>query len=85
MEFYETKELKERAILAGVHTGAQDELKDTTDSSIAELESLTDTAGAEVVGILVQNKAIIENATYLGEGKLCELKQKTRKLQRQKD
>lgn len=81
MDFYETKELKERAILAGVHTGTQDEVKDTTDSSIAELESLTDTAGAEVVGILVQNKAIIENATYLGEGKLYELKQACKDLE----
>ncbi|MBE7027419.1 MAG: GTPase HflX [Ruminococcaceae bacterium] len=75
MEFHETKEITEKAILAGVHTGAIDELSDTTDSSIAELERLADTAGAEVVGILVQNRPVIENATYLGEGKLLELKE----------
>ena len=75
MEFHETKTLIERAILAGVHTGAIDELSDTTESSIAELSSLADTAGALVVGVLVQNRPMIENATYLGEGKLLELKE----------
>ena len=58
MEYHETKVDIERAILAGVHTGSIDELADTTDSSIAELESLADTAGACVVGVLVQNRPI---------------------------
>ncbi|MBE7039300.1 MAG: GTPase HflX [Ruminococcaceae bacterium] len=75
MEFHETKKITERAVLAGVHTGALDELSDTTDSSIAELERLTETAGAIVAGVLVQNRPVIENATYLGEGKLSELKE----------
>ncbi len=81
MDIYETKVEIERAILAGVHTGSLDELSDTTDSSIRELESLTDTAGAEVVGVLVQNKPTIENATYLGEGKLEELKEACKNLE----
>lgn len=67
------EEKKERVILAGVHTGGYDALSDTTDESIAELESLCRTAGAEVVGIMVQNKAQIESGTYMGEGKLSEL------------
>ena len=81
MEFHETKIDIERAILAGVHTGCLDELADTTESSIAELESLADTAGAEVVGVLVQNRPVIENATYLGEGKLEELKEACQTLE----
>ncbi len=81
MEFHETKEVVENAILAGVHTGALDELADTTDSSIAELERLADTAGAVVVGVLVQNRPTIENATYLGEGKLLELKEACESLE----
>jgi len=81
MEFHETKVEIERAVLAGVQTGSLDELSDTTDSSIAELERLTDTAGAEVVGVLVQNRPIIENATYLGEGKLEELKEACKSLE----
>lgn len=73
MQFTETEEKKERVILAGVHTGRVDRLNDTDDISIKELEELTKTAGGEVVGILVQNRPDIENATYIGEGKLMEL------------
>ncbi len=73
MQFTETEEKKERVILAGVHTGRADRLNDTDDISIKELEELTKTAGGEVVGILVQNRPDIENATYIGEGKLQEL------------
>ncbi len=71
---FETKQERERAILAGVHTGAGDPLKDTTEESIEELARLAETAGADTVGTLVQNRPNPENATYLGEGKLEELR-----------
>jgi GTP-binding protein HflX len=71
---YENKEIIERAILCGVHTGAIDVLSDTTEETIAELERLADTAGAETVGFMIQNKSQIEKATYIGEGKIEELK-----------
>ncbi len=74
MDYYKTEELEERAILVGVHTGCIDELSDTTDESMKELEQLAETAGAVTVGTMVQNRATVENATYLGEGKLDELK-----------
>ncbi len=64
----------EKVILAGVHTGSKDILSDTTDESIAELTELVKTAGGEVVGTVIQNKADIETGTYLGKGKLEELK-----------
>ena len=67
------EEKKERVILAGVHTGRLDYLEDTTEESIDELEGLAKTAGAEVVGVVVQNKAQLESGTYMGEGKLFEL------------
>lgn len=70
----ETEEKVTRAILCGVHTGSNDVLNDTTDESIKELEELAKTAGATVVGILVQNKDKPENKAYLGEGKLEELR-----------
>lgn len=71
---YENEEIIERAILCGVHTGAIDVLSDTTEETIAELERLADTAGAETVGYMIQNKSQIEKATYIGEGKIEELK-----------
>lgn len=65
---------RERVILAGVHRGQRDALWDTTEESIRELGELVKTAGGEVVGEMIQNKADIETATYMGEGKLEELK-----------
>ena len=70
----ENIESAERAILCGVHTGTVDTLSDTTDETIAELERLADTAGAETVGYMIQNKSQIEKSTYIGEGKIEELK-----------
>lgn len=73
MNTNETK--KERVILAGVHTGRLDYLSDTTEESLDELSGLAKTAGAEIAGIVMQNKAQLESGTYMGEGKLSELAQ----------
>lgn len=70
----ENEEKVTRAILCGVHTGSLDVLSDTTDESIAELSELAKSAGATVVGTLVQNKDKPETKAYLGEGKLEELR-----------
>lgn len=69
-----TEEKQERVILAGVHRGLKDILQDTTDESIKELNELVETAGGIVIGEMIQNKADLESATYMGEGKLDELK-----------
>ena len=70
----ENIEVVERAVLCGVHTGTADTLSDTTEETIAELERLADTAGAVTVGYMIQNKSQIEKATYIGDGKIEELK-----------
>lgn len=66
---YENKEQKERAVLAGVSTGAFD-----AETSIDELAELADTAGAEVLAKFIQNRESPDNAAYLGEGKLREIR-----------
>lgn len=71
MEYNEQKQ--ERVILAGVCRSLRDALWDTTEESIRELGELVKTAGGIVVGEMVQNKADIETATYMGAGKLEEL------------
>ena len=43
-------------------------------SRLRELEELAKTAGVEVVGYLVQNRKSPDAATYIGDGKLEELK-----------
>lgn len=75
MEIKSNEERKERVLLAGVHTGKKDVLADTTDESMAELAELVQTAGGEVVCQVIQNKSDLEAATYMGEGKLEEIKE----------
>lgn len=61
----------ERAFLVAVDTG--DDEGWTAEDSLAELASLADTAGAEVVGAEWQNRRHIDPNWYLGKGKAEEL------------
>ncbi|MBQ7985918.1 MAG: GTPase HflX, partial [Clostridia bacterium] len=75
MEIKSNEERQERVLLAGVHTGKKDVLSDTTDESMDELEELVKTAGGEVICRVIQNKSDLEAGTYMGEGKLTEIKE----------
>lgn len=68
------QEKREQVIICGLHTGDRDILNDTTDESMRELAELVDTAGGEVAAELVQNRAMPDSGTYIGAGKLEELK-----------
>ncbi|MDD3221425.1 MAG: GTPase HflX [Clostridia bacterium] len=70
-EVYETKELDEKVILVGV--SSQD--GEDTEQSLDELEELARTAGAQTVGRLIQNREAPHPGTYLGKGKIEELKE----------
>ena len=59
----------ERAVLIAVDSGEHDYL-----SSISELTELARTAGAEVVDTFVQSRPSPDAATYVGEGKLQEIR-----------
>src|SRR5262245_59324275 len=63
----------ERAFLVAVDTDAGDGW--TAEESLAELASLADTAGAEVVGAEWQHRRHIDPNWYLGKGKAEELQQ----------
>lgn len=73
---HETEEQTEKAILAGVDCGEYD-----ADSSIAELEELAASAGASVLASTVQKRERPDPATYLGQGKLTEIKEQAEKLE----
>lgn len=68
---YETEKEIERVILVGIDTG---DGEFDTESCLDELGDLAKTAGAEVVGRLIQKREAINRATYLGKGKIEELK-----------
>ncbi|MGN1106923.1 MAG: GTPase HflX, partial [Huintestinicola sp.] len=69
-ELYETgaEELPVKAIIITVDTGEFD-----AELSLKELEELAYTAGAEVVGQVVQKRPTPDTATYIGSGRLSEL------------
>lgn len=67
---YENKEELEKVILVAVSTGHEEDAQESLD----ELEELVSTAGAVVVGRVVQNLEHINNTTYVGTGKEKEIK-----------
>ncbi len=69
-ELYDVKEVEERVILIAV--SVEDE--DDTRASVDELEELVRTAGAVTVDKIIQNRERIHPGTYLGKGKIEEVK-----------
>ena len=70
-EIFETKQMTERVILVGVSYHDNDD----TAQSLDELGELAATAGAVTVGRLIQNREAPHPGTYLGKGKIEELRQ----------
>ena len=62
----------ERVVLVGVWT--EGTIKDA-ENSLAELKALAETAGSEVLEGLIQRRDKPDPATYIGSGKVVELKQ----------
>ena len=71
----QTSEIKEKFILVGVETG-----KDRMEESLSELEELLETAGGETVGRVIQNLESINKATYVGKGKVDEIRELAEEL-----
>lgn len=69
-EMIELKDIQEKVILVGVSTDDNDD----TQKSLDELEELAATAGAVTVGRVIQNLDQIHPGTYVGKGKLEEIK-----------
>lgn len=71
MAIYEIKDEKEKLILVGVASSANDD----TEQSLDELCDLVDTAGGVVAGRVIQKREMIHPATYVGKGKIEEIKE----------
>ena len=69
-QIYETDEEIERVLLIGVALDDNDE----AESSLDELAELAKTAGAVTVGRLIQPREYFHPATYIGKGKLEEVR-----------
>ncbi len=70
MNLIELNDIEERVILVGVQQADGDD----TEESVKELGELAQTAGAQVVGSVIQNREKIHPGTYIGKGKLDEVR-----------
>ena len=68
MEYF--KEIEERVILVGVQMNDGED----TEESLEELSELAKTAGAETVGTIIQNREAVHPGTYIGKGKIEEVR-----------
>lgn len=70
-KIYDIEHQVERFILIGVAVSDNDDTKESLD----ELSELVDTAGGFTVGTIIQNREKIHPATYIGKGKIEEVRQ----------
>lgn len=73
---YNTDEIIEKIILISVDPDDGQDI----DANLDELEELIKTAGAVVVGRMIQKKESVDKATYIGSGKTQELKELVEEL-----
>lgn len=70
-ETIKIEEVEEKVILVGVSEQDGDDAED----SVEELKELVKTAGAAVVGTLIQKREKIHPGTYVGTGKVAEIEE----------
>ena len=62
-------------MLAGLSASSMDEAERSTEVSMEELAQLVDTAGGEVAAVVLQQRQTPDPRSFLGEGKVAELKE----------
>lgn len=65
----------EKAVLAGLAAASMPQNERSTDITMDELSALVETAGGEVVGMFIQNRPTPDPGTFIGDGKVAELKE----------
>lgn len=73
-DLFSTEEVKEKAVMVGVWLEKYNESNLDLEGSLEELAFLAETAGIEVVGEVTQNLLHPNPKTYIGSGKVEELK-----------
>ena len=70
-----TQEKINRAVLAGLNAFSLSKEENATEASMEELSALLETAGGETVGVVLQSKDSPDPRTFIGEGKVAEVKE----------
>ena len=69
-----TQEKYNRAVLVGLNAFSLSREENATEESMEELSALLETAGGETVGVVMQQKDSPDARTFIGEGKVAEVR-----------
>lgn len=64
-----------RAVLVGLNAHSLPKDDNASETTLEELKALLETAGGETVGVVLQNKDTPDARTFIGEGKVQEVKE----------
>ena len=70
-----TQEKFDRAVLVGLNAFSMSQEENATEETMEELAALLETAGGETVGVVTQSKDSPDPRTFIGEGKVAEVKE----------
>ena len=70
-----TEEVRDRAVLVGLNCPKLARRENADEASMEELSALVETAGGETVGVVLQNLNSPNPRSFIGEGKVAEVKE----------
>ena len=70
----DTNQIRDKVVLAGLNSPVLKKDENADEITMEELAALVETAGAEVVGTVLQNRASPDPRTFIGEGKVAEVR-----------
>ena len=71
----ETQEVRDKVVLVGLNSPVLKRDENADEGSMEELAALVETAGGETVAMLMQNRPTPDPRSFLGDGKVQELKE----------
>ena len=70
-----TEEVRDKVVLVGVNSAVLKKEENADEGTMEELSALVETAGAETVGMVLQNRTSPDPRTFIGEGKVEEIRE----------
>ena len=70
----ETQEVRDKVVLVGLNSPVLKKEENADEDTMEELSALVETAGGETVGIVLQNRPSPDPRTFIGEGKVAEVR-----------
>ena len=71
----ETEEIRDKVVLVGLNSPVLKKEETADEATMEELAALVETAGGETVGTVLQNRATPDPRSFIGEGKVEEVRE----------